>query len=228
MGKFDVVLIDADNTILDFTKAERESLVSAFHDNDLYIDDRILSSYININKSLWEKFEKNEVTKERLKVERFELLFKSLNISFDAVKMDKEYRNKLSRNSAVIDGAIDLCNQIRKMAKLYIVTNGVSETQYRRLNKAGILQYVNNVFVSEDAGAQKPAKEFFKYVFEHIEHCDLSRTIILGDSLSSDIQGGINAGISTCWFNPEGACNKSEIMPDFEIKSLKEFIGIIN
>ena len=126
-------------------------------------------------------------------------------------------------SAVLIDGAEDICRYLKERGYgLYVVTNGTSTTQYKRLALSGLDAYMDGIFVSEDAGSQKPQKEYFDYCFARIPQADPSRMLLVGDSLTSDIKGGINAGVSTCWYNPAGLPEREDIRPDRQIRRLEE------
>lgn len=225
--RYDTILFDADDTILDFHKAEKEGLKNAFKDNNVLFNDDIFKSYKKINSFLWSEFEKGNIKKEEISKNRFKTLFENLNINGDHNALTKSYEDRLGEGYYLIDGAIEILEELYEKCNLYCVTNGHIKTQTSRFEGAGINKYFKDVFVSEKVGYAKPSKEYFDYVFNKIHNVDLKRTIIIGDSLSSDILGGINAGIDTCWYNPKGTLNTSSLKAVYEIKKLEDLKGII-
>jgi len=140
----------------------------------------------------------------------------------DGPEAEKLYREQLNESAVLIDGALEILEYLSRKYDLYVITNGVSKTQYNRLAKSGIDRYMKDIFVSEDAGCQKPRKEFFEYCFKRLGTDDVSQMLVIGDSLSSDIRGGNNAGIDTCWFNRKGDSCPADISVDYEIRHLEE------
>ena len=225
--KYTFYLFDADDTLFHFDMAEEYAFKKVFADAGLLYSDEKLQLYRSINKSLWLKFEKEEITKEELQYRRFGELFAELQIDWDASKMNDAYVRALGAGSYLIDGAEEVCRMLTEAGKrLYIVTNGVAVTQKMRIRNSDINKYISDLFVSEDAGFQKPRKEYFDYVFSRIPGLDPSKTLIVGDSLESDIRGGIQAGIDTCWYNNEGKPNATALAPTYEIKRLTEIYYI--
>lgn len=145
----------------------------------------------------------------------------------DGILFENNYRNYLEEGNQLIQGAFEFINQIESEYDLYIVTNGVSKTQYKRLRNAGLHSMFKDIFVSEDTGYQKPMKEYFDYVFERIPNFAPEEGLIIGDSLSADMKGGYVAGIDTCWFNPEKKSNHSEIVPTYEVQNFEELYAIL-
>ena len=137
------------------------------------------------------------------------------------------YRAYLGVGHYFIDGAEELLAYLHGKYDLYIASNGVAETQYSRMASAGINKYFKEVFISETTGSHKPEKAYFDYCFARMENFDPKTTLIIGDSLTSDIKGGLDAGIQTCWFNPKGKPSRPDIRPHYEIRSLKELQSIL-
>lgn len=200
--KYDFLLFDADGTLLDFKRSEAEALREAMVMNGIEPSDERVAIYSEINDGLWKRLERGEIEKKVLLYHRFELLFEALGVVGDAKKMAKDYMNGLSTKGYVLDGAEEMCRALYGKAKMYIVTNGVEFIQRGRYAVCGIDKYFDDVFISDVIGAEKPSVEFFEYVSRHVKGFDPSRAIIIGDSLTSDMRGGLNYGIDTCWYNP--------------------------
>lgn len=227
--KYQTIFFDADQTLLDFEDAEHQALDRTFDEYGLSLNEETHLLYQKINRSLWDNFEKNLITKEDLLKARFAKLFESLSISgIDPIQFNKSYLYNLGFGCKTLPGAVELCKTLhQKGFRLYLLTNGVSQTQHRRLNGTELLPYFEDVFVSEETGFQKPLKGYFDYVFAHIENFDPKQTLMVGDSLSSDILGAYNAGLDSCWFNP----NKKpapEFPPiTYTITDLQQLIPIV-
>ena len=202
--KYTTILFDADQTLLDFHRCEKEAVREAFLNMGVITDDDMIEEYSRINASLWKMLEKGEIEKKVLVYKRFEIFYEKYSINADPHLTSSEYMKTLSTKAYLIDGAEELCQRLYGKARMYIVTNGVKSNQESRLSLCGLLKYFDGVFISECTGYEKPQIEFFDYVSQRIPSFDKSRTIIVGDSLSSDIKGGINYGIDTCWFAPSG------------------------
>jgi len=228
MKTYDVFLLDADGTLFDYDKAEENALKSMFHKYRFsYIED-VRTIYRIINQALWDSLEKGQIKKSDMQVLRFKQLFDALSIECDPKKFNDEYLVELGKGSFLIEGAFELCRSIfENNKKAYIVTNGISATQKARLENSVIKPYIADIFVSEEIGYHKPNSLYFEYVFSHIPDVDKSNIIIVGDSLSADIEGGIHGGIDSCWFNKHDLKNKTDITPTHEIKRLTELYTLI-
>ncbi|WP_432664496.1 YjjG family noncanonical pyrimidine nucleotidase [Wukongibacter baidiensis] len=224
--KYTTILVDLDGTIFDFRKSEEIALQVCLKKFQYPFDDKLYKKYISINRDLWRKFENDEISKTEVLVGRFELLFKSLNYDIEPSIFNRKYQNELSNSYNLIDGARDILKYLYPKYKLYVVTNGLIKTQMLRLKKTGVISYFSDIFISEAIGCQKPNKEFFNYCFDKILN-DRQHSIIIGDSLTSDILGGNNAGIDTCWFNPDNEINSTNATVNFEIANLAELKNIL-
>jgi len=225
--KYKYLLFDADDTLLDFQLAERESLKKTFADHNIELTKEIYELYSGINLKLWQDFENGKILKSEILVARFSTLFSVLKINMDSYAFEEEYMENLSASAQTISGAIELLKELRNQYDIYIVTNGVAKTQERRLRESGLDSLILDSFTSETVGAQKPSKEYFDYVFSHIEGFDKSRVLLIGDSLNSDIKGGLINGIDTCWYNPRSIKNHVSVQPTYEIRSFEELKEII-
>lgn len=221
------VFMDLDDTILDFHKAEAIALTDTLEYFGVTVTDTVISRYSVINLSQWELLELGKLTRDEVKVRRFRLLFEELGIVCDAEEVRKYYEKRLSVGHYFLPGAVELLDTLKGRCKLYIVSNGTTSVQQGRIKSAGIAHYFEAIWLSEAVGYVKPQKEFFAACFSQIPNFDPARAIILGDSLTSDILGGINGGIRTCWFNPQKKDGRRDIVPDFEIASLDEFVSLI-
>lgn len=223
-----IVLLDLDNTILDFNTAERRALSRAFQTMGLDFNDDIAALYHKINNRHWEMLEDGILTRDQVLVRRFEALYRELGREGDAVRTQALYEGYLAEGHWFLPGAEALLKSLRGRCRLFICSNGVQRVQDGRIASAGIAPYFEKIFISEHMGANKPDARFFELCFSQIPDFARERTIILGDSLSSDIRGGRNAGILTCWYNPTGKQNGGSVTPDYEIRDLAEFEGILD
>ena len=215
------VFLDLDDTIFDFHAQERVAIAETFREVGAPVSDAILDRYSEINRSRWKLLEEGKLTRREVLLSRFELLFAELGISADAERTQAIYEYRLGCGYVYMEGAEQLLSELYGKYKLYIASNGTATVQDRRIAAAGIEKYFNGIFVSQRIGAEKPSREFFNGCFDKIKDFDKSRAIIVGDSLSSDILGGKNAEILTCYFNPKKRCVEG-VIPDFEISSLDE------
>ena len=227
MKKFETLLFDADDTLFDFAACEREAFNLAFRQFGYPLDDEIRRQYEEINQGLWKKYEQGLLDRKTVIYSRFGLLFDQIGIEDDGIHFEDVYQNLLGQQHFILPGAPEIIDYLYPNYDLYIVTNGVTATQFSRLRDSGLDRRMKKIFVSEETGYQKPKKEFFAYCFERIPGLVLERTMIIGDSLSSDMKGGNNAGISTCWYNPGCLENDAEVRIDYEIHSLEELYGIL-
>lgn len=226
MPNYDTVLLDADQTLFDFKAAERSALEKTLLSRALPFSGEILERYSEINEGFWRRFERGEVQKDVMLVERFQVFLQTLSHGEDAAAFNRDYLTALGEGSELMPGAYELCAALHPVCSLYIATNGVFRTQTSRIKNSRIAGLISGVFVSEAIGSPKPSREYFDAVFEALGLANRSRAIILGDSLSSDILGGKNAGISTCWIAPEWEDDHG-IVPDYRISELSQFIPLI-
>lgn len=224
---FRSILIDIDDTLLDFGKAEKAAIAKAYRDYGIDPSERNIARYSVINQAQWELMEQGLLTRDRVLLRRHELFFKELGVEIPLQEFEDCYRAYLGVGHYFIEGAEELLAYLHGKYNLYIASNGVAETQYSRMASAGINKYFKEVFISETTGSHKPEKAYFDYCFARMENFDPKTTLIIGDSLTSDIKGGLDAGIQTCWFNPKGKPSRPDIRPHYEIRSLKELQSIL-
>ncbi|MGH1054904.1 YjjG family noncanonical pyrimidine nucleotidase [Bacillus paranthracis] len=227
MKKYKTLLFDVDDTLLDFQKAEKSALRMLFEEKGMSLTSEIEAQYKKINKSLWTTFEEGEINRDEVVNTRFSILFKEYGEEVDGILFENNYRSYLEEGNQLMEGALQFINQIQSEYDLYIVTNGISKTQDKRLRNAGLHALFQDIFVSEDTGYQKPMKEYFDYVFERIPNFVPEEGLIIGDSLSADMKGGYVAGIDTCWFNPERKLNDSGIIPTYEVHNFEELYALL-
>jgi 2-haloacid dehalogenase len=225
--KYRTLLFDADDTLLDFGAAEKLALRLLFQEQDIPLTDEIEANYKQINHRLWKAFEDGEMSRDEVVNTRFSILFREYGEEVDGPSLEKAYRLHLDEGHELIAGSRELIENLQSRFGLYIVTNGLSRTQDRRLRDSGIYPKFKGIFVSEDTGYQKPMKEFFDYVFARIPNFAAESCLMIGDSLNSDIKGGQLAGLDTCWFNPAMKPNETDIIPTYEIHKLEELYGIL-
>lgn len=226
--KYEILLFDADNTVLDFDKSEEQALERAFCENGLKFSQNVLNVYRKNNIYQWQLFEQGKISKPQVLINRFVETFKELGLPLEKASQAGDlYEEYLKLGFFVIPHAVEVLEQLQTKCRLYIVSNGVAEIQNSRMKGSGMEKYFLARFVSEAVGYPKPQIEYFNYCFEHIEDIDKTKTLIIGDSLTSDIQGGVNAGIDTCWFNPWHNVNKSNLTPTYEIVDLREILDIV-
>ncbi|MEG1383307.1 MAG: YjjG family noncanonical pyrimidine nucleotidase [Erysipelotrichaceae bacterium] len=222
------LLFDGDDTLFDFKKTEKNAFILSLEAFDIPYSETIFETYKTINHGLWTAFEKGEIEKSVIHERRFKDFLKALKIDKDGDALAKCYIEKLAQGSYLFEDALSLCKELAKDHELYLCTNGFSYVQHARFNASPIKAYFKDIFVSEDSGFQKPQKAYFDYVFERIPNFKLEEALLIGDSLSSDMMGGINAAIKTCWYNPNHLKNDPNIPIDYEINALKALTLIVN
>lgn len=222
------VLFDLDDTLFDFHKAEKIALTKTLVHFGIDPTEETLALYSTINAAHWKRLELGEISREEVKVGRYRELFKTIGVECDPVKATAYYESMLAIGHYFMPGAPELLEELYRKYRLYIVSNGTAKVQEGRIGSSGIKKYMDGIFISQILGANKPDKQFFDICFSEIPDFSLSETVIIGDSLSSDIKGGINAGIITVWFNPKGIENDNDIKPDYTIKELSEVPGLLS
>lgn len=223
-----IVLLDADDTLLDFGKSERESIVTTLNEFGIPANEKIVDRYVQINLHCWKLLETGKITREYLDRLRFDMLFEEFGITGkDTVAAGATYRAHLTERGYVIEGATGFLKDISSKYRLFLVTNGTQPTQIVRLRTAGIDGFFEDKFYSEQIGCAKPYKGFFDYVFSHISDFDRNRTVLVGDSLTSDILGANNAGITGIWFNPKGLDAGGLAAPDYTVSGYDELESLL-
>jgi len=220
------VLFDADNTLLDFTRSEREALCDCLHARGLPCDKTIIEGYAAINDRHWKLLEQGLTTRERLRVARFEDFCREYSLACDPVQLADDYFDTLCTKSYLIDGALALCERLYGHCRLYIITNGNAKVQHDRFDNTPLAPLFDAVFISEEMGTSKPSKAYFDAVAAAIPDFNPADTLVVGDSLTSDIRGGINAGLATCWYNPHGKTAPADMNIDYTVRSLDEIPSI--
>ena len=224
--RYDIILMDADETLFDYVKSARASLNATLTKYAIPHDDSTWDTYRELNNALWRKFERGEITKPKLQTERFDALFEVLGAKVDSADFNRDYMLGLAEGGYALPGAEELCQALYPHVKLYIITNGFQFTQERRIERSPLKPYITKMYISEQIGAQKPQKEFFDAVLADLGEVDRSRILVFGDSLTSDMQGGVNAGLDTCWYNPEGK-DPAGLHLNYEIAELMELVPIV-
>ena len=222
------LLLDLDDTILDFHKAERIAISNTIRTFGVEPTEEVLGRYHTINKWHWEQLELGKMTREEVLVGRFAMLFAEKKIDVDPVVVARTYERNLSIGHYFLPGAEEAVDALSKKYRLFLTSNGTASVQKGRMTSANLYRFFEKVFVSQEIGHNKPAKAYFDACFAQIPDFDPARAMIVGDSLSSDILGGINAGIKTCWVNPAHAEAKKGICPDFEIEALHQLEALLD
>lgn len=226
--KYKFLLFDADGTLFNYDKAEILSLEQTFNYFNLEFDLSYIEVYRLINHQLWLEYEKGCVSTDVLKVKRFYLLFEKINIQVNLQLFSDQYLYYMANTTYLIDNALEVIQALHKQYQLILVTNGLKDVQRSRFEKSAIRKYFTKSIISEEVGAAKPDKVFFDAVFHLLGNPARSDVLIIGDGLSSDIQGGHNYNIDTCWFNPKNTPYNINFKSIYEIASLLELLQILN
>ena len=221
------IFLDLDDTILNFTAGEAKALTQALRESGIEPTEAVLDRYHLINIAHWELLEEGRLTREEVLVQRFEQLFRELGISHSGTAVNDRYEHLLSLQHDFIPGAEQLLKDMAPRYDLYLASNGAAAVQHPRLDASGIRPYFKGIFISEEVGADKPSKAFFDACFAAIPGFRPEDAVMVGDSLTSDIRGGRNAGLRTVWFNPHGKEPRADIRPDCTIHALSELPSLL-
>ena len=216
------LFLDLDDTILDFHKAERIAIAKTIRDFGVEPTEEVLHRYHIINKWHWEQLELGKLTRAEVLENRFAVLFSELGVGVDAALCARTYEKNLSIGHYFLPGAEEAVDSLHKKYRLFLASNGTASVQKGRMTSANLYRFFERVFVSQEIGHNKPSKDYFDACFAQIPDFDRERAIMVGDSLTSDIRGGINAGLKTVWINPDHVENTTDIHPDYEIESIIE------
>ena len=216
------VFLDLDDTILDFQRAEAEALSKTMRHFGVNPTPDLLHRYHEINAAQWRLLEEGKITRPQLLVGRFRLLLEELELPLDSEAVCTEYETNLGRGHFFVPGAPALLETLSPRYDLYLATNGTAHIQRGRLESAGILPQFKGVFISQEVGADKPSPAFFRACFRTIPDFDPAASLMVGDSLTSDIRGAKAAGLRTCWFNPRGEAAPPELRPDYQVRALAD------
>lgn len=222
---FKHILFDADNTLFDFDQMERNAFFDTLQAFDVPCDDALYIRYREANRLLWLQFEQGRADRTEALAQRFELLLCDMDI--DGAEMNRVYQHNLAEHTVMMPYALELCEHLSPIYELSIVTNGVGPTQRRKLSHTPLKPFFSRQFISEEIGVSKPDVRFFTHVLNALGHPDRDAVLIVGDSLTSDMQGGMNAGIKTCWLNREGDPVPDGYRLDYVITGLRELEDIL-
>ena len=225
--KYQWLLFDADDTLFDFDKAETEALARTFAAFDLSYNGSTIDNYRQVNSQIWLEFEQGVINQQQLRSERFARLFQLLALQVNAAAFSDRYLENLGRQTFMIDGAEALLETLNGRFQLLLITNGIPEVQRPRIAASTIKQYFPKVIISGEVGAAKPHPKIFDAAFAAMGRPDKKDVLIIGDSLNSDIRGGLNYGIDTCWYNPNGKTAVPSTKPTYEIKTLSQLLKIV-
>lgn len=224
---FEFLFLDLDDTILDFQKAEHVALSKTLASFGLEPTENVLKRYNQINKAHWEALERKEMTRAQVLLGRFQMLFAEMGIDVDPEKVARSYETNLGIGHWFMPGAEEAVERLSKKYKLYLASNGTASVQKGRMTSANLYRFFEKVFVSQEIGHNKPAVEYFEACFAQIPGFEKGKAIMVGDSLTSDILGGQNAGIATCWVNPNHKEGRADIRVDYEIESITQLEALL-
>jgi putative hydrolase of the HAD superfamily len=226
--KYEFLIFDADETLFDFSKSERVALKKAMHDLNLDYNEKLhLPIYKRINIKIWKEFEEGLITQDALKVERFKRFIDEIECDSDPYAMADAFMTHLAQASYLLDDAEDLIKKLYKKIPMAIVTNGLTRVQKHRIRESVLAPYFETIIISEEVGCKKPDPSIFEQGLKDTVLPSKDKMLMIGDSLTSDILGGINYGIDTCWFNPKKKVNTHDFKPTHVITDLDELLDII-
>ena len=228
MVRYDWILFDADGTLFDYDRAESSALEATFEQFGLRFPPEAAETYRGINGEIWQQFEQGLISQEQLRWQRFELLAEALGMDFEPEIFSSHYLHNLAQGTHLIEGAEQVLEALHDRVDLMLITNGLKEVQRSRLARSTIGHYFPDVIISEEVGAAKPHPQIFDVAFQRMGGPARDRVLIVGDSLSSDIQGGSDYGIHTCWFNPGGRPRPDQLRIDHEIADLCELLDLLD
>ena len=224
--KYRFILLDADNTLLDFDACEKKAFMCTMESMGIMPDDQVYEGYSAINLACWKQLEKGEITREELQILRYVRFANAFSLSIDPATTNERYISYLSKIGILIPGALEFVKTLARTAELYIITNGLARVQNGRFKDNPLCPYIRRIFISEEVGAGKPDKEFFDRVAKQIPDFDPKSAIVIGDSLTSDIKGANNAGLPCIWYNPKGQKAGNERI-DFTVSGYDEILRIL-
>ena len=226
--KYPVLLFDADDTLFDFPKASARAFAAMCRADGIPDTEESRQLYHTINLELWAAFDRGEVSKEYVTLERFVRFLRALDLPLDPVKCNRDYLTALGAGVFPLPRAEEVCRElVRRGHRLYIVTNAVASVQRSRLQGSVFADLITDAFISEDAGASKPSAAYYDYVRRCLPDLTAENSLVIGDSLATDIRGANNDGLQCCWFNPGGKLRPEDLRIDYEISDLRELLEIV-
>lgn len=221
-----ILLFDLDDTLLDFGANEKDSLNKLFQHYGYELSDELFHIYNSVNKKLWANYENGKISLDKVLNARFSETMLSLGHIVDGAEWENRYRELLGNGNQLMEGALELCQRLSVSHRLFVITNGITQTQIKRLKLSGLYDFFEVIFDSQSIGFAKPAQQFFDYVISQIKGFDKKEALIIGDTLQTDIKGGIMSGIDTCWMNTKSQSNSTDIQSTYTITSLDELYEI--
>ena len=225
--KYAYLLFDADDTLFDFPKASSRAFEAMCRAHDIPYTPEVYRLYHEINLELWAAFDRGEVSKEYVTLERYVRFFRALALDRDPAQCNRDYLAAMGEGVYPLPHAEAACRELKARGhRMYIVTNAVASVQRSRLRGSVFASLFEAAFISEEAGAAKPSKAYFDYVRRQLPGMRSENTLVIGDSLATDIRGANNAGLPCCWFNPSGKPRQEGLRVDYEIRDLRELLEI--
>ncbi len=225
--KYQWILFDADGTLFDFDQAADQALKNSFKQYDIPFDPAYIPLYLSINKTVWRQYERGEIQADELKPLRFQRLFEQLGHTVDPHRFSNDYLDHLADGSMLLDGAEKLVLALHGKVRMMILTNGFARVQRPRLSRSNIQHYFEDIVISDEVGVAKPEPRIFDIAFEKMGLPPREQVLIVGDNLGSDIKGGIDYGIDTCWYNAKGQADPAGMNFTYEVSHLREIPGIL-
>ena len=226
MARYHTILFDADNTLLDFVRSEREALTDALRALHVEPCEEMLQTYSRINDAVWKKLERGEIDKITLRTARFVEFCEHYALAVDPIVLAEHYLSALATKSFLMAGALEVCEHLAADCRLYIITNGIAAVQHGRLDHSPLRPFFEEIFISDEIGVEKPDPAYFARVMARIPDFNPKTTLVVGDSLTSDIAGGIAAGLDTCWLNAKGKEPPKDMKITYVITRLEDVIPL--
>ena len=227
MTRYPYLLFDADNTLFDFDEANVSSFRAVCAYAGLAFTPELFACFDRHNNAAWARFDRGELTKDETLRIQFREMSEELGIELDIEGCNRVRLEVLGRSTALVPHALEVVRELKKTHRVYLITNAVESVQRGRLGRSALAPLIEEALISEAAGAAKPSVEYFDYVFAHIDGITRENCLVIGDSLTSDIQGANNYGLACCWFNPKKAPKPESLRVDYEIRDLRELYGIV-
>lgn len=225
--RYDWIFFDADGTLFDYDAAEAAALEGAFRACRLPYESDFRPLYSEINAGIWRDFELGRISQKELKTMRFDRLFDAVGLTADSAEFSRRYLETLGAQTRLLDGAEALVRSLAGRVAMLLITNGLAEVQVPRFAASSIRDCFAEIVISGEIGLAKPDPAIFEFAFERIDHPARERVLMIGDNLGSDILGGVNYGLDTCWYNPVGTPNGHGVEPKYEIRELREILDIV-
>lgn len=229
MAYYTCILFDVDNTLLDFDAAERQALADTLEQYGLPHDEAACAVYHEVNRKLWNSLAKGELSKNKLFAVRFGRFMQAMQLPDNGKsrEINDHYEQQLALHAEVLPGALSALEELAEVATLAVVSNGATGVQVSRLKASGVERYMDGVYISEKLGVAKPNAKLFDLVLKDLGITNRSRVLVVGDDLLADVQGGINAGLDTCWVNFTGQEEPEKGKPKFTVTSYEELYRIV-